>query len=126
LDESTVESPDGAVRGGIPLLFPFAGELTDGVLNASRTSLPRHGFARRRPWTVVARSSDTLIMLLPADAEIAAQYPFAFDVTYEVIALARGVRINLRVHNRGPQPLPLAPGWHPYFPCAADRKRACL
>ena len=26
------------------------------------------------------------------------------------------------VHNRGPRPLPVSPGWHPYFRCPAARK----
>ena len=39
LDESTVDSPTGAVRGGIPLLFPIAGELPGNRLISTGTNM---------------------------------------------------------------------------------------
>lgn len=126
LDESTLGSPTGAIRGGIPLLFPFAGELEGGRLIATGTAMPRHGFARRRAWEVTRQTAESIEMRLSADADMRAQYPFEFSARVVVTALARGVRIDLHVDNRGNAPMPLAPGWHPYFPCPVDQKRACL
>jgi len=126
LEPDTIASPTGAIRGGIPLLFPFAGELADGRLSASGTEMPRHGFARRKAWRVVERTASTVTMRLPIDAEISAGYPYAFGVDYVVSALAHGVRLDLIVENRSERSLPLAPGWHPYFPCPVGAKRACL
>jgi galactose mutarotase-like enzyme len=126
LEEATIESPIGAVRGGVPLLFPFAGELADGRLAASGTAMPRHGFARRKAWEVTDRTSGAVTMRLAPDADIRRQYPFEFVASQTVAASPRGLRIDLHVENRDSQPLPIAPGWHPYFPCPAGQKLACL
>jgi galactose mutarotase-like enzyme len=126
LDQATLASPTGAIRGGIPLLFPFAGELRNGVLTATGTAMPRHGFARRAAWHVTSATSDRISMHLPFDDEAHAQYPFDCHVHQVVTAISGGVQIDLSVENRDARPLPLAPGWHPYFPCPRDRKRECL
>jgi galactose mutarotase-like enzyme len=126
LDESTVDSPTGAVRGGIPLLFPIAGELPGNRLISTGTNMPRHGFARRKAWNVVAQSDGSLTLRLPMDDEIRAEYPLEFDATYEVSAMPNGVRLRLDVTNHSARQSPVAPGWHPYFPCPAALKRDCL
>jgi galactose mutarotase-like enzyme len=126
LDEATLASPTGAVRGGIPLLFPFAGELRNGVLTATGTTMPRHGFARRANWIVTSATADQISMHLPIDDDARTQYPFDCHVHQIVRALADGVQIDLSVENREARPMPVAPGWHPYFPCRLDRKRECL
>jgi len=126
LEEATLASPTGAVRGGIPLLFPFAGELEGGRLNATGTELPRHGFARRKRWDVTSASDDAIAMRLAPDDDIRTQYPFAFDVHQLVTAVPRGTRLELHVQNHDRRSLPVAPGWHPYFPCPSSRKRECL
>jgi galactose mutarotase-like enzyme len=126
LDESTLDSPTGAVRGGVPLLFPFAGELRDGRLLATGTELGRHGFARRKAWQVIDETADTITMRLAADDDTRPRYPFAFDAKVVVRALPRGASIRLEVDNPGSAPMPLAPGWHPYFSCPTRLKRTCL
>jgi galactose mutarotase-like enzyme len=126
LDEATLELPSGAVRGGVPLLFPFAGELPNGRLVATGTDMPRHGFGRRKAWQVTGRTASAITMRLAPDADTRRHYPFEFDVAQVVTATPRGVRIDLHVENRDAQPLPIAPGWHPYFPCPAAQKLACL
>jgi galactose mutarotase-like enzyme len=126
LDAATVDSPTGAVRGGIPLLFPFAGELESGRLESTNTVMPRHGFGRRKPWVVTNSAPGMIVMRLVSDADTRAHFPFDFEATQSVAATPRGVSIELAIENFDRQPLPLAPGWHPYFPCPADGKRACL
>jgi galactose mutarotase-like enzyme len=126
LEEATIDSPSGAVRGGVPVLFPFAGELAGGRLAASGTEMPRHGFARRRAWEVTGRTPGTIAMQLTPDADIRREYPFDFVVLQSVAATPGGLRIDLHVENRDTRPLPIAPGWHPYFPCPWGQKLACL
>jgi galactose mutarotase-like enzyme len=126
LEKDTLESPTGAVRGGIPLLFPFGGELADGRLAATNTEMPRHGFGRRKAWDVTRQIESSLTMRLLQDAGTRAQYPFEFDVEQTVTATRRGIQIELTVENLGTTVLPMAPGWHPYFPCPVDEKLACL
>lgn len=126
LEPETLASPIGAVRGGIPLLFPFAGELAGGRLESTGTEMPRHGFGRRKAWRVERRTDDAIAMRLVQDAETHAQYPCSFDATHVVTATPRGARLELIVTNHGRTPMPIAPGWHPYFPCPVTGKRACL
>src|SRR5690606_5004581 len=60
LDRETFHDPANNVRGGIPILFPFAGSLENGRLEASGTLIPQHGFARNQQWTVLSQSAATL------------------------------------------------------------------
>ena len=126
LEKDTLDSPTGAVRGGIPLLFPFGGELADGRLLATGTHMPRHGFGRQNAWGVSRRTDASIAMQLVQDAGTHAQYPFEFDVEQVVTATPRGLTIDLHVDSRDTKPMPIAPGWHPYFPCPVAEKLACL
>ena len=54
LDRDTLSDPSKNVRGGIPLLFLFAGKLVDETLVLTGTKMKQHGFARNRAWTVTS------------------------------------------------------------------------
>lgn len=122
MDRGTLLDPGRSVRGGIPLLFPFAGRLDDDRLAHAGTTMKQHGFARNRPWAVVSRQPEELCLALEDDAQTLAVYPHRFRIEQTVTLLPRGLRIGLRMHNRGDAPMPVAPGWHPYFPCASAEK----
>jgi len=122
LDRATLDDPTKNVRGGIPILFPFAGRLEDERFLPAGTRMKQHGFGRNKPWEVRTQSADALRLSLVQDDETRAQYPYDFGVEYGVQLLPRGLQVELVVHNRGPKPLPLSPGWHPYFRCPAARK----
>jgi len=124
MDRGTLEDPARSVRGGIPLLFPFAGRLAGDRLVHAGTIMKQHGFARNKAWQVVGRGRSQLRLVLEDDAETRAVYPHAFRVEHTVTLLPRGLELALAIHNRGPAPMPVAPGWHPYFPCpSADKPR---
>ena len=122
LDRATLEDPAKNVRGGIPILFPFAGKLEDERFRPAGTRMKQHGFGRNQPWAVRAQRADAVRLGLVQDDQTRAQYPYAHDVEYGVQLLPRGLQVELLVHNRGPQPLPVSPGWHPYFRCPAAAK----
>jgi galactose mutarotase-like enzyme len=122
LDRATLDDATKNVRGGIPILFPFAGKLEDERFLPAGTRMKQHGFGRNKPWAVRTKSADALRLSLVQDEETRAQYPYDFDVEYGVQLLPRGLQVELVVHNRGPKPLPVSPGWHPYFRCPAARK----
>lgn len=50
LDRATFEDPVKNVRGGVPILFPFAGRLSDDQFVPANTRIGQHGFARNKPW----------------------------------------------------------------------------
>lgn len=122
LDRTTLEDPTKNVRGGIPWLFPFAGRLEGDRLAATGTTMKQHGYARNRPWSVAGRRPDLVRLALAPDADARAAYPFDHSLEATIRALPRGVSLELVVTNAGREPLPLSPGWHPYFRCPAARK----
>lgn len=117
MDRSTLTDPSKSVRGGIPLLFPFAGRLNGDRLVHAGTTMKQHGFARNKAWTVVAQRPGFVRLALDDDAETRRAYPHAFRVEQSLTLLPRGLHVELLVHNTGTTPMPIAPGWHPYFPC---------
>jgi len=123
LDRSTLDDPTKNVRGGIPLLFPFAGKLVDETFTLTNTKMKQHGFARNRAWTVTERDAASLQMTLVADAETRAQYPFELTVHHRAMIVPDGLQLELTI-IAGAQALPISPGWHPYFACpTADKAR---
>ena len=114
LDPATLTDPTKNVRGGIPLLFPFAGKLANETFVLANTKVKQHGFARDRAWEVTARDAACVRMRLAADAETHAVYPYAFTAHHAAMLVPGGIQLELTI-VAGEQPLPVSPGWHPYF-----------
>ena len=121
LDRETFDDPSKNVRGGIPLLFPFAGKLADETLTLTGTKMKQHGFARNHAWTVIERDAACVRMTLADSDETREQYPYGFTAHHTVLAVPDGVQLELTIVAED-QPLPVSPGWHPYFALAADAK----
>jgi galactose mutarotase-like enzyme len=126
LDRATLTAPGSSVRGGVPVLFPFAGRLEGDRLLPHNTVIPRHGFARLLPWSLVRADGRSATTRLTHNVGTSLQYPYRFALEQTVTALADGVHIALAVENLGENPLPLAPGWHPYFACPERLKAHVL
>jgi galactose mutarotase-like enzyme len=122
LDRATLVDPKVNVRGGVPLLFPNAGPLSEGLFTIKGTHLSQHGFARRYPWEIDAQSENAIGLYLPLTPDIQAVYPYDFALRYDVTLTARTLRMTLTIANRGQESLPVAPGWHPYFAVPHDHK----
>ena len=122
LDRATLEDPTKNVRGGIPVLFPYAGKLVDETFLPAGTRMKQHGFGRNKAWAVRETRGDAVRLGLVQDDDTRAQYPYAYDAEYGVHLLPRGLQVELIVHNTGEKPLPVSPGWHPYFRCPAASK----
>jgi galactose mutarotase-like enzyme len=100
-----------------PLLFPIVGGLKDDTLHHRGTAfvLPKHGFARNRAFAWLSRSDTACALALRDDAETRASYPFPFRLTVSYALTAAGLRLELTLHNPGPEPLPASLGLHPAF-----------
>ena len=122
LDRSTLEDRKKSVRGGIPILFPFACALDQDTLVATGTRIRKHGFGRDKAWSVEERREGFARLSLLQDAETRDCYPFDYDLDLGVWLLPQGMHMELSMRNRGTRPLPVAPGFHPYFPCPAGSK----
>lgn len=124
MDRSTLLDPAKSVRGGIPLLFPFAGRLDGDRLIHAGSTMKQHGFARNKAWTVIEQRPGFVRLGLDDDAETRQVYPHTFRIEQALTVLPQGLQVELLIHNRGTAPMPIAPGWHPYFPCpSAARPR---
>ncbi len=120
LDLATLIDRSKNVRGGIPVLFPIAGKLTEGCYTVDGVpyALPQHGFARNGEWTLVGVRADEAAAATfqltddPARREV---FPYEFEFRLDV-ALTGGRLILSAVHrNTGERTLPLHFGYHPYF-----------
>jgi galactose mutarotase-like enzyme len=124
LDRATLEHPTQNVRGGIPLLFPFCGKLSgDGTFALTGTRMKQHGFARNKAWSVSERGASYVRMTLAADADTRAQWPYEFTAEHTVMIVPSGIQLELAI-TAAAAPLPVSPGWHPYFAIAAADKAA--
>jgi galactose mutarotase-like enzyme len=122
LDRATFDDPTKNVRGGIPVLFPYAGKLENGVLRVVGTQMGQHGFGRNRPWEVKERKPWRLRMALLPEESDQAVYPFHFFAEQTCTILPFGLEVELCIFNNGEQPMPVSPGWHPYFNCPGPEK----
>lgn len=121
LDPATLDDPTKNVRGGIPLLFPFAGKLADETLTLTGTKMKQHGFARDRAWAVTEQDAASVRMTLAADDATRALYPYDFVAHHDVMIVPGGVQLALTIVARD-QALPVSPGWHPYFAIEREDK----
>ncbi|WP_420142533.1 aldose 1-epimerase family protein [Sphingomonas sp.] len=103
--------------GHAPILFPIVGALAGGVLRLDDEEypLPRHGFARRRAFTLVERDAARVTFRLEADAESRAVYPFDFRLDIGFLLMRTTLTCEALLHNPGAAPLPASVGFHPAF-----------
>lgn len=127
LDQQTFLDLSKNVRGGIPILFPSPGKLTDDRWQHEQRSgsMKQHGFARTRPWDVVSATGQNVILQLESDDETLAMYPWQFAATLEVSIAASRLRLTMLIENTGEYAMPFALGYHPYF-AVTDKRRATL
>lgn len=122
LDRVSFEDETKNVRGGIPVLFPYAGKLADGIFLPTNTKMGQHGFGRNRQWTITERKPSSLRVSLSPDKESRNVYPYDFVAEQTCRILPAGLEVELCISNTGGKPLPVSPGWHPYFHCPAAKK----
>jgi galactose mutarotase-like enzyme len=104
-------------NGRAPLLFPIVGTLADGKYRvADKTyALPRHGFARRKPFEVLDTSPAAVLLRLKSDAETLALYPFRFQLQVRFEIATSTLLVTTLVLNEGQGPMPASFGYHPAF-----------
>ena len=106
--------------GAFPML-PFANRLPeDGFRFGGRTIRPDagpdgfavHGFAHRRPWTLLHGSPTRAVLSLihPADGA----WPWTWSARQEVLLGPEGIQVTLAITNESAEAMPVGMGWHPY------------
>ncbi|MEM7111959.1 MAG: D-hexose-6-phosphate mutarotase [Chloroflexota bacterium] len=101
-----------AIRGGIPVIWPwFGAHPTDDTKSS-------HGLARRMAWEVVGTqaSGDSRILRLSLtdNADTRAIWPYPFQLTLTVI-LDHTLTVDLAMANTGNTPFTITQALHSYF-----------
>ncbi|GAC1381861.1 MAG: aldose epimerase [Ktedonobacteraceae bacterium] len=109
-------------RWGLPLMIPNFSRLKDGIFKDKQTTLPVHGFGRNLPWTVIDEHTTSLSMQLTSSDATRPHYPYEFTFTATIVVDEGTLTYTLQMENRGNEPMPIAPGFHPYFSVAQEDK----
>ena len=112
--------PGKAIRGGVPLIFPWFGAKPDDARAA------QHGFARVRDWALQSASVDAdgncrVAMTLTDDLRTQAAWPHAFGARF-VASAGRQLRLALEIHNTGPSAFSFEAALHTYLAVSDVRR----
>jgi galactose mutarotase-like enzyme len=114
-------------NGRAPVLFPIVGNLAGGSyrLGSKTYHLPRHGFARNRPFTLVNAGSDSALLRLQADEASLQVYPFQFELDVSFALRGATLTVTMTARNLGREDMPASFGYHPAFrwPLPYDQPR---
>ncbi len=112
MSAATHLAPGKAIRGGIPLIFPWFGGLPE------NPQAPAHGFARTTAWTVESLKCEeevvTLVLTLNESAQTLENWPHAFALRYTVV-IGWDLRVSLEVGNTSSAPFTFENALHSYF-----------
>lgn len=116
LSEQALFQPGKAIRGGVPVCWPWFGPDPQGL------GRPAHGLARTRLWALRSASetpagATRLTLGLGDSAETQAIWPYAFDLTLD-ITIGATLRLELRTRNTGDAPFDITQALHSYFSIA--------
>jgi|ERR1700693_1001980 len=109
-------APGKAIRGGVPIIFPWFGPRSDGKPG------PAHGFARNTEWAIEGtrllndRKVEITLALAPSDATRGFGYA-AFHLRFRVI-IGSALEMELEVRNDAKEPLVYEEALHSYFAIA--------
>jgi D-hexose-6-phosphate mutarotase len=105
-------APGKAIRGGIPVIWPWFGS------HPHDSNKPSHGFARRQLWTVqgtrVTGEECQLTLALGDTPDSRAIWPHHFLLTLQV-TLGASLLVELTTSNTGRTPFVITQALHSYF-----------
>jgi D-hexose-6-phosphate mutarotase/beta-phosphoglucomutase-like phosphatase (HAD superfamily) len=105
--------PDTAIRGGIPVCFPWFGPL------AEHPGAPRHGFARTSRWSLLethdnGRDVTVRLGLTDDDATRSSAWPHRFEAVVTIVVGSR-LSVALEVTNHDDVPVTFEEALHTYL-----------
>lgn len=121
LSERAEFAVDQSVRGGIPVCWPWFGDLARNPA-AVRDAVPHpgapaHGLVRTLGWLLdgIAEDADgtTIALSFPTSA-LSAAWPHSAELTL-TFHIGATLRLQLRTANTGPTPLAFSQALHTYF-----------
>jgi glucose-6-phosphate 1-epimerase len=114
--------PGKAIRGGIPIVFPWFGPRHDGGAG------PSHGFARIQEWTLAFAAlagEDLHLTFTLTPTEVSRKLGYDnFRLAYQLV-IGRTLSLHLMVANDASEPLVFEEALHTYY-AVADVRQATL
>ena len=112
----------GKVRGGNPILFPFAGRChvngQSGLwqdMTGKTRPMPQHGFARDCAFEIKDASETRFRASLLIDGNAREAYPYDYEFQVSYLFSELGFLVELSLRNLEEFPIPWSPGHHFYF-----------
>lgn len=126
LSEKSAYTPGKAIRGGVPVVFPWFGAPDTSPVHVASVS-GQHGFARTWPWTMrfAALAGDDVHLSTRLDQSqgVRALGFSGFELLYEVI-LGKTLTVRLSVINIGQEPFFFEEALHAYLAVGDSREVA--
>ncbi|MES2516779.1 MAG: aldose 1-epimerase family protein [Bacteroidota bacterium] len=100
-----------------PVLFPIVGSLKQNMyrFEGQEYTLPRHGFARDREFTVEKSGESNVIFLLTHDENTLKVFPFPFEFRLIYTLENSTLNVTYSVKNIGDREMYFSVGGHPAF-----------
>ncbi len=114
--------------GRAPLLFPFAGRLSEDMytIDGATYHLPQHGFARHMTFQVASASENSVTLVLRDDETTRENYPARFRLYATYTLEDNRLHASVRAVNRGENTMYFAFGNHEAFVSSPDKSRYTL
>ncbi|WP_298443518.1 D-hexose-6-phosphate mutarotase [uncultured Ferrimonas sp.] len=112
LSELADLSGSSAIRGGVPICFPWFAE----------QGSPKHGFARTQRWQLQQHSQHHAVLVLRDNDTTLAIWPHKFELTLTVTLAPHRLELDLRIHNRDSHSWHCGGALHSYFNCHDARQ----
>ncbi|MBO5896770.1 MAG: aldose 1-epimerase family protein, partial [Clostridia bacterium] len=105
--------------GQSPILFPIIGRLLDDKyrLNGTEYTMPKHGIVRKKPFTLIESTTDSLTFVQTDDEESIAMYPYKFELKVKFTLTETGLVVDHTVINKSDETMYYSFGAHPAFNC---------
>jgi glucose-6-phosphate 1-epimerase len=113
LSSKSLFTPGKAIRGGVPVIFPWFGPRAEGQPG------PAHGFARTTEWaleeTKLRNGGDVEITLVLAPNDSARAFGYAEFALRFCVTVGANLQMELEVQNKGKEPFLYEEALHTYF-----------
>lgn len=111
LSELADLSGASAIRGGVPICFPWFAE----------QGSPKHGFARTQQWHLAEQSATVAVLTLSPNEHTLAIWPHRFLLTLTVTLHQNQLELALKIDNTDTKPWAFGGALHSYFSCEDAR-----
>ena len=108
MSKSSVFTPGKAIRGGVPICFPWFGPKADDA------AAPSHGFARTREWQVESAQPGSVALRFESSESTRRLWNADFAARY-VVSVGHELSVQLEVQNVGRGRVRFEEALHTYF-----------